>query len=488
MRPIRSWATAVVAGTLFLIVAGTASAATVYSNIPSPLAGNYPSEAFEARSISEFGGLVGLAPGARNNPVVTVTMSSWGCQSGGGTTCATTPGAVFSLPIALNIYAVNTDNSVGDLLATDTQTFKIPYRPSDNEDVCPADSGGTRWGTGGTSCYHGLAHNISWDLGGRSVTLPDKVIVTVMYNTSHHGYQPIGEGAFCYSTGCGYDSLNVALMSGVPSVGSDPLSDAAYLSSTWNGAYGDGGAGGLGVFRYDPSGWTPYQPAIQIDTYPLQTGPTGPAGATGSTGATGPTGAAGPAGPAGADGSSCTVTDNHDGTKTISCDDGTSVTVSDGAPGATGATGPAGGTGLAGPTGATGLPGPAGPTGPAGPAGLTGTTGPAGPAGPIGLTGPAGADGTNAVATPAVAVSRPNTKLIRAKIRAATHAVTFNFKGVGGKGKLGFQCRLDAKKFTTCRSGKTYKNLKAGKHVFQVRAKDASGKLDLTPVTKKFVI
>jgi len=367
-----------------LIAAGTASAATVYSNIPSPLAGNYPSEAFEARSISEFGGLVQLAPGARNNQVVTVTMSSWGCQKRVSGACVTTPGSAFSLPITLNLYAVNSNNSVGDLLATDTQTFKIPYRPSDNEDVCPADSDGTRWGTGGTSCYHGLAHNISWDLGGRSVTLPDKVIVTVMYNTSHHGYQPIGEGAFCYP-GCAYDSLNVALMTGAPLVGSDPLPDAAYLSSTWSGAYGDGGAGGLGVFRFDPSGWIPYQPAIQIDTYPQQTGPTGPAGATGPA-------------------------------------------------------------------------------------------------------GPAGADGTNAVATPAVAVSRPNTKIVRAKIRALKHTASFSFKGSGGKGKLSFQCKLDGRKYKSCRSAKSYKNLKPGKHVFRVRAKDAKGKLDLTPATKKFKI
>jgi hypothetical protein len=381
MRPIRSWATAVVAGTLFLIVAGAANAATVYNNIPSPLAGNYSSEAFEARSISEFGGLVGLAPGARNNPVVTVTMSSWGCQSGGDTTCVTTPGAVFSLPITLNLYAVNTDNSVGDLLASDTQTFKIPFRPSADLDNC---SGGPWFDVAEAHCYNGLAHNISWDLGGRSVTLPDKVIVTVMYNTSHHGYQPFGEHTFCYP-GCAYDSLNVALMTGAPLVGSDPLPDAAYLSSTWSGAYGDGGDGGLGVFRFDPSGWTPYQPAIQIDTYPQQTGPTGPAGATGPA-------------------------------------------------------------------------------------------------------GPAGADGTNAVATPAVAVARPNTKLVRAKIRPARHIATFSFKGSGGTGKLSFQCRLDGGKYRTCRSGKAYKSLKSGKHVFRVRARDARGKLDLTPVTKKFRI
>jgi mono/diheme cytochrome c family protein len=45
-------------------------------------------------------------------------------------------------------------------------------------------------------------------------------------------------------------------------------------------------------------------------------------------------GATGPAGDPGDKGGSCTVTDNGDGTKTISCEDGTEVTISDGTAGA----------------------------------------------------------------------------------------------------------------------------------------------------------
>jgi CSLREA domain-containing protein len=44
-----------------------------------------------------------------------------------------------------------------------------------------------------------------------------------------------------------------------------------------------------------------------------------------------------------------------------------------------------------------------------------------------------------------------------------------------------FQCRLDARKFRRCRSPRTYRNLKPGKHTFRVRAK-ASGLIG--PVTK----
>jgi len=415
MRPNRKWATAVAALVLILTVAGTASAATVstvYSNIPSTLPGNLPSFAFEARSASEFGGLVELASGARTNPVVTVTMSSWGCQSGGWSTgnCVTTPGAVFSEPITLNIYAVNpVDNSVGDLLASDTQTFKIPYRPSADDTNCRGADAGKWYKMTDSTCYDDLEHNISWDLGGQSVTLPDQVIVSVMYNTSDWGYQPIGDAAPCHSRPggdvCGYDSLNVALVTTHPLVGIDPLPASAYVSSFWTGAYCPGTAGtAQGIFRLDPGCWdvahgssgTPWgQPAIQIDTYAPQAGATGPTGATGATGATGSTGA----------------------------------------------------------------------------------------------TGPAGTNGTNGTASPAVKVqATPQTKIAKAKIRARKYTASFRFSGFGGKGKLSFQCSLDKGKYKTCRSDKSYKHLKRGKHVFRVRAKDASGKLDQTPATRKFKI
>lgn len=71
---------------------------------------------------------------------------------------------------------------------------------------------------------------------------------------------------------------------------------------------------------------------------------------TSATLSNGTTGAAGPTGTAGAAGTSCTVSAGADaGTKTITCTDGTSVTVSDGQSGATGA------TGATGPSGATGV-------------------------------------------------------------------------------------------------------------------------------------
>jgi hypothetical protein len=86
-------------------------------------------------------------------------------------------------------------------------------------------------------------------------------------------------------------------------------------------------------------------------------------------------------------------------------------------------------------------------------------------------------------------VGAPRTKIVKTIINASKRSARFKFSGSGGKGKLSFQCKLDkAKKFKSCRSGKTYKNLKLGKHTFRVRAKDARGKVDRTPATKKFKI
>ncbi|MGA9763051.1 MAG: PKD domain-containing protein, partial [Gaiellaceae bacterium] len=94
-----------------------------------------------------------------------------------------------------------------------------------------------------------------------------------------------------------------------------------------------------------------------------------------------------------------------------------------------------------------------------------------------------------AVTKPAVTVAkRPQTKLGKAKISSAKHMASFKFSGSLGKGKLSFQCKLDKGKYKSCRSAKTYKNLKHGKHVFSVRAKDTRGWADLTPAVKRFKI
>ncbi|HYW72835.1 MAG TPA: hypothetical protein VE961_17555 [Pyrinomonadaceae bacterium] len=236
----------------------------IYNDIPSPLAGNYPSQPFQAQQASEFGDRVAFAPGGRALRTVTVTMSSWACQTGGWTVgCTTAAGATFTHPITLNIYNVGPGNSVGSLLATKTQVQTIPYRPSSDFANC----GDARWYDGST-CFNGKAANISFDLTSLNVTLPNQVIVGIAYNTSNYGYSPLGTQP-CSSTvqGCPYDSLNVALVNPAltQSVGVNPAPSDAYFNTQTAFWYCDGGASGVGTFRLDAGCWTGFKPALKIN-------------------------------------------------------------------------------------------------------------------------------------------------------------------------------------------------------------------------------
>lgn len=254
---------AMVAALLF-IGAGPSSAtpASVYDNLPAGTVGNVPSWGYEADSVSEFGGQIQLAGTQRTGLQLTALMSSWGCESGSwsGGTCATTPGSTFSEPITMKVYAVNADNSVGSLVTSMTQTFAIPYRPSAS-DAC---SGGG-W-SDGTQCWNGLATPITFDPTGPGVIWPDKVVVSLAYDTTHYGAHPYGESTECYQSdgGCGYDSLNVGLASAAPTVGSQPTPADAYQDSSWSGAYCDDGTSGTGSFRRDAGCWTGFQPTFRV--------------------------------------------------------------------------------------------------------------------------------------------------------------------------------------------------------------------------------
>jgi CSLREA domain-containing protein len=67
------------------------------------------------------------------------------------------------------------------------------------------------------------------------------------------------------------------------------------------------------------------------------------------------------------------------------------------------------------------------------------------------------------------------------------HSTTAKFKFTSNAKGAKFECRLDRKPFKPCKSPKTYKKLKPGKHVFKVRA--VKGKaVDPTPAKRKFKV
>jgi CSLREA domain-containing protein len=81
----------------------------------------------------------------------------------------------------------------------------------------------------------------------------------------------------------------------------------------------------------------------------------------------------------------------------------------------------------------------------------------------------------------------PQTKILKGpKGKVAKTTVKFKFSS-SEKGST-FRCKLDRKAYRVCKSPKTYKNLKPGRHVFKVRAVDRAGNIDSTAAKRKFVV
>jgi len=192
-------------------VAITATTVVGFESV-SPLPPNTPSYGFEAAALTSLGDRVVLKAGSpRTVYAITVAMSSWACQTGAWYTfdCSSAANATFNHPITLKVY-----DSFGNLLATRTQTFAIPFRPSADPTCVGADVG--KWKASNGSCYNGFVSAITFDLRSLNIKLPDDVLAfEVSYNTRTYGSPALGV------TGP-YDSLNVGLYSTAttPSIGS----------------------------------------------------------------------------------------------------------------------------------------------------------------------------------------------------------------------------------------------------------------------------
>ena len=211
----------------------TITAATVVGfDSLTPLPPNMPSYGPEAYALTSLGDRITLKSGFhRTLNSISVGMSSWACQSGGWNTndCLSAANSTFSHPVTLRVY-----DSSGTQVATLTQTFNFPYRPS----ASTACTGG-RWLAPNGTCYNGFASEITFDLSSLKVTLPDNNFsYDLSYNTNTQGPAPLHKPG-------PYDSLNIGTYSlpATPSVGS--AQQPGYI--VWNGVptdeSGDGVAG-----------------------------------------------------------------------------------------------------------------------------------------------------------------------------------------------------------------------------------------------------
>ena len=257
------------------VTTASAQNQVVYNSIPKTLAGNVGSEGPEAYAFAELGDGLNLAATSGTLNQVTVVMSSWGCQTGNwySGNCVTAPGTTFAQTITVNVYAVSTAGvpAPSTLLATATDTFNIPYRPSSTPGLCGGDTS-RYYSSKDKTCYHGVATEIHFELANQHADIPanSKVILTVAYNTSHYGPSPVGESPACYSTsaGCPYDSLNIGtdgdgpagLLGGVGSV-LDTNSIFVNYTSSANACSGNTVTGALAI---DYGCWTGNHPLIEV--------------------------------------------------------------------------------------------------------------------------------------------------------------------------------------------------------------------------------
>jgi hypothetical protein len=220
--------------------AAFADGVVLYNTIPATLPVNLPSEGYEAASISELGNLIQFAgnDSAYTITSATIVMSDWAPQSDwtseiNGTTITSTG---FYIPLTLNLYTVGANNSAGALLKSVSVDAFIPWRP-------PATStcGSEYLGSDGV-CHGGSLSTVSFDLG--DLLTSSEIIYGLSFDTEHSGYDPTGVPG-------PYNSLNFALSTTPPSVGSNPLFNTAYVAA--NG-------GTLGP----DTGWDPYSGAVEF--------------------------------------------------------------------------------------------------------------------------------------------------------------------------------------------------------------------------------
>ena len=82
----------------------------------------------------------------------------------------------------------------------------------------------------------------------------------------------------------------------------------------------------------------------------------------------------------------------------------------------------------------------------------------------------------------------PGTKLGKGGPKGTTDKTKATFRFTATVAGSTFQCKLDKKPWKACKSPKTYKGLKEGRHTFKVRAVGVSGLIDTTPAKRAFKV
>ena len=217
-------------GSMMAVTACNAAAfaEVIYNSIPAgTLAANYTSQAYQAQQTSEFGDRVGFGGSARQLTAASITMSMWAryedWNTGGqyyGT--GAYAGAGYTQSFTFNIYNAGTGSTPGSLIGSVTQDKYIQYRP-------------TVWASA-----NGIAQNITFDLSGLGITLPESIVWGLAFNTETYGASPTGvTGPYNQLNVCYNQSSAWAPANGGVTVGStDLLTKFMNAATNVNGQYG----------------------------------------------------------------------------------------------------------------------------------------------------------------------------------------------------------------------------------------------------------
>lgn len=243
---------------------GIANSEVIYNTIPEQTSYALDqSFAYQAYGANEFGDLISFGGTSRDLSQVTVCMCDWAKRSdymqqdNDNNWVSKTAYNYLNMTedgyyhdFTFNIYNAGENGTVGSLIATKTINAFIEWRPENY----PADN--NYWESDG-KLYPGVLTNISFDFSSLGVELPDEVIYSIGFNTQNYGLDPTGVAG-------PYNSLNLAVTTDSPTVGTDVDKTVGYANCTNGSWYTDKGAGGTNTLRAD-TGWD-YTPAVTFET------------------------------------------------------------------------------------------------------------------------------------------------------------------------------------------------------------------------------
>ncbi len=155
----------------------------------------------------------------------------------------------FPYELTADFYEVGPENEpVGTPIASATQKFRLPYRPTTNV-TCPATSEGK--GFGSNCDVGGYLAKITFKKFGRNVVLPEKAIIVITKTANDPAFDIVNVGL--QSSYKEYKNgefvAEPPAHGGMPEVGADPLSKAIVIR---------------GALNEEEGGWEGFQPVFEV--------------------------------------------------------------------------------------------------------------------------------------------------------------------------------------------------------------------------------